>query len=44
MVVIDNSAGSLAASDPHQNPPEPQLPWLEAVLADARDGGHRRRS
>ncbi|HEU4737438.1 MAG TPA: hypothetical protein VFS48_10490, partial [Solirubrobacterales bacterium] len=36
VVVIDNSLGSLAASDPHQNPPEPQLPWLEAVLADAR--------
>lgn len=36
VVVIDNSLGSLAASDPQQNPPEPQLPWLEAVLADAR--------
>jgi hypothetical protein len=36
VVVIDNSLGSLAASDPHQNPPEEQLPWLEAVLADAR--------
>ncbi len=36
VVVIDNSRGSLAASDSHQNPLEPQLPWLEAVLADAR--------
>jgi hypothetical protein len=36
VVVIDNSLGSLAASDPHQNPAEAQLPWLEAVLADAR--------
>ena len=39
VVVIDNSLGSLAASDPHQNPLEPQLPWLEAVLADARAEG-----
>ena len=39
VVVIDNSLGSLAASDPHQNPPEPQLPWLQAVLADARAKG-----
>jgi hypothetical protein len=39
VVVIDNSLGSLAASDPHQNPPEAQLPWLEAVLADARIAG-----
>ncbi|MEX2105306.1 MAG: hypothetical protein WD810_00255 [Solirubrobacterales bacterium] len=39
VVVIDNSLGSLAASDPHQNPAEPQLPWLEAVLADARAKG-----
>ncbi|HET9196766.1 MAG TPA: hypothetical protein VFN92_00740 [Solirubrobacterales bacterium] len=39
VVVIDNSQGSLAASDPQQNPPEPQLPWLEAVLADARADG-----
>jgi hypothetical protein len=36
VVVIDNSLGSLAASDLHQNPEEDQLPWLEAVLADAR--------
>ncbi len=39
MIVIDNSAGSLAAADPYQNPPEAQLPWLEAVLADARAKG-----
>jgi len=39
IVVIDNSAGSLAASDPHQNPAEPQLPWLSAVLADAKGRG-----
>jgi hypothetical protein len=39
VVVIDNSLGSLAASDLHQNPPEAQLPWLEAVLADARGKG-----
>jgi hypothetical protein len=39
VVVIDNSRGSLAASDPHQNPAEPQLPWLIAVLDDARAEG-----
>ncbi len=39
VVVIDNSSGSLAASDPHQNPAEPQLPWLTAVLDDARADG-----
>lgn len=39
VIVIDNSLGSLAASDPHQNPAEPQLPWLVAVLADARAAG-----
>jgi hypothetical protein len=39
VVVIDNSLGSLAASDPHQNPFEAQLPWLESVLADARAEG-----
>jgi hypothetical protein len=39
VVVIDNSLGSLAASDPQQNPPEAQLPWLESVLADARGKG-----
>jgi hypothetical protein len=41
VVVIDNSLGSLAASDPHQNPAEAQLPWLEVVLADARAKGIR---
>ena len=40
VIVIDNSRGSLAASDPHQNPPEPQLPWLRAALADARAQQH----
>ncbi len=39
VIVIDNSLGSLAASDLHQNPAEAQLPWLEAVLADARGEG-----
>lgn len=39
VVVIDNSLGSLAASDPQQNPAEAQLPWLESVLADARAKG-----
>ena len=39
VVVIDNSLGSLAASDGDQNPEEAQLPWLEAVLADARSEG-----
>lgn len=40
-IVIDNSAGSLAASDPHQNPQEPggQRAWLEAVLDDAKAEG-----
>lgn len=39
VVVIDNSAGSLADSDPHQNPAEPQQPWLRSVLSDARARG-----
>ncbi len=39
VVVIDNSQGSLAASDPYQNPAEPQTPWLVAVLQDARAKG-----
>ncbi len=39
VVVIDNSRGSLAASDAHQNPDESQLPWLAAVLDDARADG-----
>jgi hypothetical protein len=36
VIVIDNSRGSLAASDPYQNPAEPQGPWLARMLADAR--------
>ena len=39
VIVIDNSRGSLAASDPYQNPAEPQAPWLERMLADARARG-----
>jgi hypothetical protein len=39
VIVIDNSRGSLAASDPYQNPAEPQAPWLEEMLADARARG-----
>ena len=39
MIVIDNSRGSLAASDPYQNPAEAQAPWLERMLADARARG-----
>jgi hypothetical protein len=39
VIVIDNSRGSLEASDPHQNPPESQLPWLKAALQDARAKG-----
>jgi hypothetical protein len=41
VVVIDNSAGSLAASDPHQVPQEPggQEAWLRDVLSDARERG-----
>jgi hypothetical protein len=39
VIVIDNSRGSLAASDPYQNPAEPQGPWLERMLADARARG-----
>jgi hypothetical protein len=39
VIVIDNSAGSLAASDADQNPHEPQQPWLSAVLDDARANG-----
>ena len=35
VVVIDNSAGSLAESDAHQIPAEPQRPWLIRVLDDA---------
>jgi hypothetical protein len=39
VIVIDNSRGSLAASDPYQNPSESQAPWLERVLADAKARG-----
>jgi hypothetical protein len=39
VIVIDNSRGSLAASNPYQNPAEPQGPWLEEMLADARARG-----
>lgn len=39
VVVIDNSAGSLAASDAQQNPPEPQEPWLRGELGAARARG-----
>jgi hypothetical protein len=39
VIVIDNSRGSLAASDPYQNPAEPQTPWLGEMLADARARG-----
>jgi hypothetical protein len=39
VIVIDNSRGSLAASDTYQNPVEPQAPWLEEMLSDARARG-----
>lgn len=39
VVVIDNASGSLAESDPHQNPAEPQEPWLRSVLEDAKARG-----
>ena len=39
VIVIDNSRGSLATSDPYQNPAEAQAPWLERMLADARARG-----
>ena len=39
VIVIDNSRGSLAASDPYQNPAEPQAPWLGEMLADAKARG-----
>jgi hypothetical protein len=39
VIVIDNSRGSLVASDPHQVPREDQLPWLEGQLAAARAAG-----
>jgi hypothetical protein len=39
VIVIDNAAGSLAASDPHQIPAEPQEPWLRTQLRDAKARG-----
>jgi hypothetical protein len=39
VIVIDNSAGSLAASDPYQVPAEPQMAWLDATLEDAKAHG-----
>jgi hypothetical protein len=39
VIVIDNSQGSLAASDPYQNPAQAQAPWLAQMLADARARG-----
>jgi hypothetical protein len=39
VIVIDNSRGSLVASDPYQNPAEAQAPWLGEMLADARARG-----
>ncbi len=39
VILIDNSRGSLAASDPYQNPAEAQAPWLGQMLADARARG-----
>jgi hypothetical protein len=39
VIVIDNSRGSLAASDPYQNPAQAQGPWLAQMLSDARARG-----
>ncbi|MFZ1154828.1 MAG: hypothetical protein WAN93_07990, partial [Solirubrobacteraceae bacterium] len=39
VIVIDNSRGSLAASDPYQNPAQAQAPWLAQTLADAKARG-----
>ncbi|HEY6757884.1 MAG TPA: hypothetical protein VI318_00265 [Baekduia sp.] len=39
VIVIDNSLGSLAASDAQQYPAEPQADWLRATLRDARTQG-----
>ena len=44
VIVIDNSHGSLAASDAYQIPPESQEPWLGAMLADAKARGIPRSS
>lgn len=38
-IVVDNSRGSLAASDPYQNPAQAQGPWLAETLADAKARG-----
>jgi hypothetical protein len=39
VIVIDNSRGSLEASDPHQVPAEPQEPWLREQLRAAKAAG-----
>ena len=39
VIVVDNSRGSLAASDAYQNPAQPQAPWLAQMLADAKARG-----
>jgi hypothetical protein len=39
VIAIDNSRGSLAASDPYQNPAQAQGPWLAQMLADAKARG-----
>jgi hypothetical protein len=39
VIVIDNSRGSLALSNPYQNPPEEQGPWLEKALEGAKHEG-----
>jgi hypothetical protein len=39
VIVIDNSRGSLAASDPYQNPAQAQGPWLAQMLTDAKARG-----
>ncbi len=39
VIVIDNSRGSLAASDPYQNPAQAQGAWLAQMLADAKARG-----
>ena len=44
VIVIDNSAGSLEASDPHQNPAEPQRPWLRRRARRREAQGASRRS
>jgi hypothetical protein len=39
VIVIDNSSGSLSASNAHQNPIEDQAAWLQGMLLDARAAG-----